>query len=365
MKELQISIWRSISFWVLITISLNGIITFTYAALTWNDTTILWALLTVNLIFYTGITQSGIIFSTVMEITRAEWGKYFSRTGEIMTISSIPIAVITFILLYVGGIEHIFYRISRVSLQSFLWRNILTMTAFYSLSFIYLYKWGMRKKEIMVAEDTDRRPNIMASLVMISYVIANTNMAWDLMAIIPGWESTIFPPYFWAGNIFSGTAFLFIVFILFRGVKPADLASEKYLNPMGKLLLGYALLWVYMYWAQYFVIWYGDIPRLTEPLFIQMRENYSSIFLIMIIAAFIIPFMTLIQKRVRCSFSTQFIVVILICIGIWINRYLMIIPLFSDGSKPIVLTWTGISIILSGLAVTFLSVIICYRLTDT
>lgn len=346
----------------MIVIFLNGVISFAYAVWTWEDATVLWALLAVNFLFYAGITQASILFSAVMRISRSEWGKSFSRLSESVTISSMPLAFAALILLYLGGTQHIFHWSSGAFQDSFLWRNIMGMAAFYFISYIYFRNGGYTADAVSAGNNLNRRLNILASLVMLFYVITHTGMAWDFgITLLPHWESTIFPPYFWVGNIFGGTAFLFIVSLLFPESDGEEMIQGRSLNPMGKLLLGYALLWVYMFWAQYFVIWYGDIPRLTEPLFRQMRGNYSQSFLIMMITAFILPFLSLIQKRVRSSAKTLSIVAVLICTGIYINRYLMILPLFSDGGRPAAATWTGLSLTGAGIAGILLSLMVFLR----
>ena len=95
--------------WILAILVANGIISFGYAVMRSDDPTALWAALAVNFTFYLGITQAGIVFSAIMRIAKSEWGKYFSRLGEILTLSFIPVAFITFLVLYLGGTEHLFY----------------------------------------------------------------------------------------------------------------------------------------------------------------------------------------------------------------------------------------------------------------
>lgn len=348
---------------------LNGAISFAYAAIHSGDMTILWSILTVNFIFFTGLTQGGIIFSAMMRIAGPEWGRYYSRLGEMITLSFAPAALILLtLIIYAGGAEHLFYWISPGTTSAgthgdgalwfnkdlLFWRNFITMGLFYILSYKYFR--------------TPRREDphsftLSASLVIFSCILHNTILAWDFgMSIIPHWESTIFPPYFIIGNIFSGTAFLFILSPLFLEKKEEVGRGKKYSIPMGKLLLGYTLLWTYMLWSQYIVIWYGDIPGSTEPLFRQMLGNYRSGFYMMILTGFVIPFIALIQRWVKSSVRALSAAAFSICIGIWINKYLMITPLFSDGSRPVALTWTGLSLIGGGFGVILISLIIFLRL---
>ena len=346
----------------LVVLLLNGVVSFLHAIWTADDPTIPWTLLTINFLFYTGIAQAAITFSAIMRITKAEWGTPFSRMGEMITLSSAPVSLLLFIAIYAGGVNHLFYWTSEASTRPFFWINILAMGGFYIASYLYFTAGRLKEEGGEVSCDIEKRLNILAALLLTSYLILQTSLAWYFgMTIIPDWESSTFPPYYWVGNIFAGTAFLFLLSLLFPGLKGSGAMSES-IRPMGKLLLGYTLLWIYMFWAQFIVIWYGDIPRLTEPLLRPMRGNYRLIFSIMIITAFILPFLFLMQRRVRASSGAIATVAVMICTGIWLNRYLMLIPLFSDGSRPAALTWTGLSLIGAGLAATFLPIMALLRL---
>lgn len=364
-------------FWLLIILFLNGIISFANGIKTAQETTRLWALFSVNFVFFLSISQTGIVFSAIMRVVKSEWGRYFSRLGEVLTLSSMPIGVVTFFILYLYGADHLFYLGSRhlsfrddsaagliswAGKGSFLWRHIITMVIFYTASYIYFRTGRIEEKESRVSYGIKKRSNILASMVVISFVIVNTNIAWDFgMVIVPHWESALFPPYFWVGSLYAGAAFLLIAAVIFLGLRVEKGINKEYLSSMGKLLIGYAMLWIYMFWSQYIVIWYEDLPDLTEPLFKQMIGDYRSAFMLMIVSAFVLPFMALIQRGIKYSARAMFIVASIVCIGIWINRYLMILPVFSDGSIPIVLTWTGVSLILAGLAAMPLSIVLFLR----
>ncbi|MBI5048770.1 MAG: hypothetical protein HZB54_07480 [Deltaproteobacteria bacterium] len=361
---------------ILIILILNGVISFAYTLMNGAEATTLWAMLAVNFVFYLGMTQTGIIFSAIMRIAKSEWGRYFSKFGVILTLSFIPVAFITFLIIYIGGTENLFYWASPSPLHGhdaghvspwlgkglFLWRTVITMAVFYIMSYIYFRTSRIEENGERVSYDIEKRLNLMAGFVMVFYIIANTNVAWDFgMMIIPHWESTIFPAYFWVGNVFGGTAFLFLMARLFLSGGGKGIGKE-HLDSMGKVLLGFTLLWIYMFWSQHIVIWYSDLPNLTGPLFKQMRGNYTGIFSIMILALFILPFFMLIFRRIKLSLSGLSITACIICIGTWTTRYLMILPVFKNGGEPVLTTWTGVSLTLAGLAATLLSVLLFLRL---
>ena len=355
--------------WILVVLLVNGIISFAYSAFTSSDPAAVWGLLATNFLFYLGLSQTGIIFSAIMRIAKSEWGKYFSRLGEVLTLSCIPVSVVTFLIIYFGGTDHLFYWAAPQAEGAhahhlspwlgkglFFWRNVFFMSVFYLLSYWYFRTACAEADAVPVNYDGERRLNVLASLVMGAYVVANTNLAWDFgMMIIPHWESTIFPAYYWVGNVFAGPAFLFLISFVFLS-KPGKPMSLVYLDSIGKLLISFALLWIYMFWSQYMVIWYGDMPELTKPLFQRMEGNYAFPFMLMIVALFFFPFFMLLFRKVKLSASALAVVSFVICAGVWINRYLMVIPVFSDGTRPVFATWTGFSLIFTGIAALLLSV---------
>lgn len=357
--------------WILLILTVNGIISFAYAAATSTEPAAIWGLLTANFVFFLGITQAGILFSAIMRIVRSGWGKYYSRLGEILTLSFIPIAIVMFLVVYFGGSSHIFWWAKRAAEaeggltgkwlnKDFLfWRNILTMAFFYLMSYLY-FSAGRREEK---GEATPEKTlNVLAGLVMASFIVTNTVAAWDFgMMIIPHWESSIFPPFYWVGNIFAGAAFLFLMSVYIIAKRSGRGITPRQLDSMGKVFLGFALLWLYMFWSQFFVLWYGNQPELTGPLFKRMTGNFAIPFALMIFAAFVIPFLSLIFRSIKLCASTLSVVAILICTAMWINRYLMIVPQFADGSSRIFMTWTGISLLLGGVSVTVLSILLFLR----
>ncbi|MBI5809816.1 MAG: hypothetical protein HZB21_01305 [Deltaproteobacteria bacterium] len=369
-------------FWVMLAILLNGIISFVYSVQTTQETTNLWAMLAVNFIFFAGITQAGIAFSVIMRLARSEWGRHFSRLGEVLTLSSLPVTVIVFIIIYISGTDHLFYWAHPDNVHGhvspwvgrglFFWRNSIANVLFYITSYLYFSAGRREEKQACPRmseagahpqEDLKKRLNILAGAVCFFYVIANTMFAWDFgMMIIPHWESSIFPVYFWSANLLAGVAFLYLISLFFIPGKPGEPVDKETLDSMGKTLIGFVLLWVYLFWSQYIVLWYGDLPHLTGPVYRQMEGHYATAFRIMLAAIFIVPFLALILRCIKLSAKRLAVVAVVICIGVWINKYLTILPVFSEGGTPVIATWTGISLMLGWLAATLLSLIIFFRL---
>ncbi len=365
-------------FWISLAVLANGAISFAYSVSVAEEPTTLWAMLATTYCVYLGLTQTGIIFSTIMRIAKSKWARYFARFGEILTLSYIPVAFITFIVIYAGGTEHLFYWAGGAAAHGaeaaahggghlspwlrkdlFLWRTIISMAVFYLISYIY---FAMSLREEREGRIYDRRLNFIAGLVMFFYVVTNTNTAWDFgMMIVQHWESTIFPGYYWVGNILAGIAFLFLVGSYFVHENTKKRLTSEYTNYMGVMLMGFVLTWIYMFWSQHIVLWYGDLPNLNAPVE-KVMNGFSGTYWLMLSAMFFIPFFALIFKKIKVCLTALKVLAVIIVIGLWLNRYLMIVPIFADGNSPVFFSWTGVSLILGGLAAAIFPVLVFFKL---
>ena len=89
-----------------------------------------------------------------------------------------------------------------------------------------------------------------------------------------------------------------------------------------------------MFWAQFFVMWFGNLPRETDGLFRQMYGHYGPYFWVMMGGCFFIPFVSFIFAFVKRSLVTMGILALCINLGIWLQKYLMIVPVFSPDNTP-------------------------------
>jgi molybdopterin-containing oxidoreductase family membrane subunit len=154
------------------------------------------------------------------------------------------------------------------------------------------------------------------------------------MAPVPMWHSTIFAPYFVAGAIFSGIAALIIAMALLRKF----LHLEEYLlrvhfENLGKLLLVMSLLWFYFVFAERLTAWYGNEPSEMTVFWVTQTGSYSPLFWLMVFCNFVVPFPILAIKKLRTITGTV-IASIGVVIGMWLERFLIIVPSLSHKYLP-------------------------------
>ena len=177
------------------------------------------------------------------------------------------------------------------------------------------------------------------------------------MMLIEHWHSTVFPIYFWFGNLFAGTAAL-IVFpaILGRSNKAGSHFGPHQIRNLGMVVTGFTLMWLYFFWSQFFVIWFGNLPHETGPLWRQMHGHYGPYYWTMMTGCFFLPFAAFIFAVVKRSLVAMCIIAFGINLGIWISKYLMVVPVFSPDHRPFD-NWLDLSLAI-GLLAGFLLVVV-------
>ncbi len=329
-------------------------------------------LLTASFLFLMGVSQTGVVFCAMTRLVKAQWSKPYYRLAEFSTLAFLPFAVVGFLLIYAYGRDDLFYWLDaspETHLSPWLdggWlliRNLCGLAVFYGLAVYYAFKGLQPDLAGSDGEEIDHRAvearlYLLSPFILLGYVLCNTFFAWDFgMMLIEHWHSTVFPILFWFGNIFAGTAALIVFPALLGGAKGSDSPfGMDQVRSLGMLVTGFTLMWMYFFWAQFFVTWFGDLPHETEPLWRQMYGHYGPYFWTMMAGCFFIPFVALILAFVKRSTWAMCILAIGINLGIWLFKYLTVVPVFSPDDRPFS-SWLDIGVTV-GLAAGFIAVVI-------
>ncbi len=315
--------------------------------------------LTVSFLFLMGISQAGVVFCAMLRLVKAEWGKPYYRLAQMSTMAFFPFAIAGFLVIYFYARHELFYWLNPTPdahLSAWLdddwllWRNLIGMLAFYLISALYVAKGlapdlaearGRFSRWLAARAATDHRQlegdlYLLSPIVILAFVVCNTLLSWDFgMMLIPHWHSTVFPIHFWFGNLFAGSAAL-IAFPALVGVSNAPGArfNTDHIRYLGMLVTAFTLMWLYFYWAQFFVTWFGNLPHETGALWRQMYGHYAPLYWIMMTGCFFLPFAAFIFARVKRSLLLMVIVCLAINLGIWLNKYLMVVPAYAPDHAP-------------------------------
>lgn len=302
-----------------------------------------YATLIVTFLFVMGVSQAGVVFSAVTRLSGGHWARPYYRIAELSTMVFAPIAIVGLLLIVVFGKDDLFYWLSPepgehlsawLNSSWLLARNLFGLLLFYGVSAAYV--WKSLKPDLASSGKVDQvkvqnELYFLSPFVLGTFVFCNTFLAWDFaMMLIPHWHSTVFPIHYWFGNAYAGTAILFLV----PAILTTFSATESRFGPhqirsLSMVVSGFMLLWLYFLWAQFFVMWFGNLPRETDALFRQMYGHYAPFYWTMIAGCFFIPFVSLIFAIINRSLRAMCVLALGINLAIWINKYLMVIPVYS------------------------------------
>ena len=327
---------------------------------------VFWAVYITNFVFWIGISHAGTLISAILRVCNASWRRPVTRCAEAITVFSLSIAGL-FPLIHLGRPWLFFWLIPYPSERGIwpqfrsplLWDffaintyligsvTFLLLPSFPDFALIRDRASGWRKKVYGIISlgwrgtpkqwhRLEMAMRIMAVAIIPVAVSVHTIVSWDFaMAPVPGWHSTIFGPYFVAGAIFSGIAALIVAMALLRKL----LHLEEYLRPihfdnLGKLLLVMSLLWFYFVFAERLTTWYGNFPGEMSVFWSTQIGRFSPLFWTMVFCNFLIPAPILAIKKLRNKIGWTVAASVPIIIGMWLERFLIIVPSLSYKYLP-------------------------------
>jgi len=309
-----------------------------------------WEAFLVNLLFWMGIAQGGICVSASFYLTNARWGGVGQYRLAEAFVAFLPLSFVLFWVLYAGR-HQIFVWIDHPIPEKADWLNApflfardgaaLAIMTMLSLWFVRLSRredvrqWAESAGDIGDSPRPIRRLSVVMALC---YTFLYSMIAFDLvMSLSPRWHSTLFGAYFFTGAYWSAVVMMALIAVaLGRGVSgEIEHRYRDALHDIGKLFFACSVFWVYLLFAQYIVIWYGDIP--AETFFVVPRVQYlpwGALGWSALILIWAIPFCVLMGKRPKRTPTILAPVCVLGLIGMWIERYVLVVPSLSRAHIP-------------------------------
>jgi Ni/Fe-hydrogenase subunit HybB-like protein len=316
-----------------------------------------WAFYLINFVFFIGISHAGTLISAILRITHAGWRTPITRAAEVVTVFALA-AGPTNILFDLGRSIRFYWVGLHAQFKSPLLWDFTCIMTYFATSVLFLYV--LMIPDIALLRDrlpkrrwlyeplslgwtgTERQERILEKVIAFLCIAVipiavsvHTVVSWVFgMQTQPMWHSTIFGPYFVVGAIYSGIATIIVVAAILRRVYHL----ENYLQPihfnnMGLLLLTMALLWFYFTLAEYLTTLYGAGTNELAVFWAKIAGKYSIMFWLMVLFCFVIPFPILAMKRSRTILGTS-IASISVLIGMWLERFLIIIPTLTQPRLP-------------------------------
>jgi Ni/Fe-hydrogenase subunit HybB-like protein len=323
-----------------------------------------WGVYMTNFVFFIGISHAGTLISAILRITNAGWRRPITRMAEAITVLALMVGA-SMVVIDMGRPDRILYLLIHGRLQSPILWDLVSVTTYITGSFLYLYVAMIPDMPILArfARERGRSPRLvrlyeilslgfretpehrrrltralgaMAVIIIPVAVSVHTVVSWVFgMTLRPGWHSTIFGPYFVIGAIFSGTAAIITAMAVFRRAY----RLERYLLPehfqrLATLLLALSLLYAYFTLSEYLTAWYGGFGSDSRLLALLAGSTaYGTSFWLWGVFGLFIPIGLLVMPS-RRSLTAIVTASVLINIGMWIKRYLIIVPTLETPFIP-------------------------------
>ncbi len=316
-----------------------------------------WGFYVTNFVFFIGISHAGTLISAILRLSKAEWRRPVTRMAEVITCMVLLIGGGQ-IIVDLGRPDRLLNVIRYGRYQSPLLWDATSITAYLTASTVYLYlpmipdiailrdncpKWNFLYRVLALGwtgserqqKILNRAITIMMVMVIPIAVSVHTVVSFVFsMTLQPMWHSTIFGPYFVVGAIFSGIAALIIAMLIFRRAYRLD----AYLKPihfryLGQLLLVMSLLWFYFTFAEYLTAYYGGEPEEMKVFWSKFLGRFRWQFWGMVACNFVVPVLCLTRLK-QGTIPRVLISSITIVIGMWLERYIIVVPSLSAPRLP-------------------------------
>lgn len=331
-----------------------------------NNQPVGWAVPIVNFVFWVGIGHAGTLISAILFLFRQRWRTGIARFAEAMTIFAVITAGL-FPLIHTGRPWLAGYLFPLPN-QHHLWVNftspliwdVFAVSTYLTVSFVFWYIGLIPDLAMLRDRTTSKIKKVIYSIFslgwrhsnrhwnhyeMIYLILAgfatplvlsvHTIVSFDFaVSILPGWHTTIFPPYFVAGAVFSGFAMVQNVLIIVRKIFNLEhIITLDTLEKMNKVMLATGMMVGYAYGVEFFIAWYSGNPLESFVFLNRAFGNYAWAYWIMV-SCNVIFTQLFWFKKIRRSIVPMFIIGVLVNVGMWFERFVIVVTTLSKDFLP-------------------------------
>jgi molybdopterin-containing oxidoreductase family membrane subunit len=334
---------------------------------------VMWGLFLTDFIFWIGISHAGVMLSAILRLSKAEWRRPATRAAEVLTVFSLMVAALHPVV-HAGRPWRVIYWVFPYDFARGLWVNVRSPLV-WDPAAIFTYLTGSTLfvivaliPDIAVLRDRTRGVRhkiyralalgwrgtprqwklqivagfLLSALLLPVFVSVHSIVSWDFAVNIgvEGWHATIFAPYFVIGAVHSGVSAVVTMMIVLRGMFKWDkYIRPEHLDSLGRLLIVIATAWLFFFFIEFTFALFS-----LESQEIALRElqvftwPFWPLFLAFIVLGYIFPVSMWLSRRVRRSIKWMLITSLAVNVGMWLERFLIIIPGLAR-KQPLTFDW--------------------------
>jgi hypothetical protein len=332
-----------------------------------------WQLFHVNWLYFTSLAFGSVAFVAVQKVTNAKWSGMIIRFAS-ASVAFLPISLAALLLIFTVGYAPVYGPMTAAlhELQhgKAVWLSHPFMFARLAIGLVVLAVLGWKlvladlvpdllavrtvapagrralydrltrgyagtaEAEAAQQERIARR----APSYVVLYAIVLTVVAFDgIMALQPHWFSNLLGGFFFMGA-FLGAHMLLALMTIYGAshLGVADLVSPKQRHDLGKLCFGFTVFWTYLMWAQFLVIWYGNLPEETGFVFTRLWGHWLPVGKAVFIGMFLVPFFGLLGVSPKKNPATLGFFATVSLVSLWLERYLLVMPSITPLPGPVI-----------------------------
>lgn len=297
-----------------------------------------WSALLVSSFFFLTVALGGLVFLAIMYVSNAGWHTVFKRVPEALT-ACLPVSALS-MLAVLAGVRWLYpwaHADAALHDEALAAKAPYLNTGFFAarmvgvLALWVFFALMMRRSSLRQDRDADvkhTRRNVVLSAVFLALFPFSFSMAsidW-LMSLEPHWASTIVGLYHIAGLLSAAVAAVLVVVVLLRRRGTLHGITETHLHDLGKLLFGFSTLWAYLWFSQYLLIWYTNLPEETTHYLARLQGSTSFLFVLNVVLNWVIPFVVLLGRPAKRSERILLWVSVVVLAGRWLDIHLQVVP---------------------------------------
>ncbi|MBI2152558.1 MAG: hypothetical protein HYV92_07505 [Candidatus Rokubacteria bacterium] len=302
-----------------------------------------WAIYLINLLFWSGLAVTGPAIAGIMELMEARWSPNVKRIA-LTTAGFLPYSFVLFLVLF-GGRAVLYPWVTNPLPVKAAWLNVPFMAFRIGVGVLLLYwvafafvKAGFREGSGSpeVERQGKQRRVVLATILLFFYVIVVSLFGFDLvMSLDPTWYSGLFGGYFVVSTLYTGFALLALLAVR-ANASGLAVVTPAAIQDVAKLILATSTLWMYFFWSQYLVIWYGNVPVETK-FFLRrfFQDPWRVLTFVVLVAGWIVPFSYLLKRltgKPPARHAPLVFVALLSLTAIFLERVLVVVPAISPAA---------------------------------